>query len=210
MSQNEITIKPKLVKGKPVFDWRYFPKGTHAKTYGGAVVRLLGADNNNARWGWGRTAKAVAFTTPSTHWANEDKTEKDINPNTVCFPRMKTSEIDLRGLPIGTRFKTDWRNEYKEIIAINPQDSQPIKCDRYWWSTAENPEGEWEVGNRNYEHTKQGYQYGASYRTARSAHDLFYEKIILPEDDAVHQEQVKQQEIAEQKYEDAMSIFDYA
>lgn len=207
MSQNVLTIKPSLSVGKPKFDWRYFPTGTYAKTYGGAYVRLLGADNTNARWAWGRTGKVVGFYTPSTHWEDEEKNEKSIDPSTVCFPRMKTSEIDLRGVPIGTRFSKSMKNEYYEVTDINPEDDKPIKCTRYWWSRKED---KWEQGSNRYQFTKQGFEYGHAYRTARSHHDLYYENMILPQDDSVHKEQVKQQEIAEQKFEDAMSIFEYA
>jgi len=208
MSSKEVTIEPKITEGKPIFRFQYFPVGTHAKTYGGAVVRLMGTNQTHARWGWGRTAKVVAFTTPVEGWDNENKGQKDIDPTTITFPRMKSKEIDMRGLPIGTKFIRN-AHEYYEIISIGHEDDhdRPISCQRYWYASSDE---EWREGSSNYMFTKQGFQYGSSYRSARGHNDIMYESMMLPVDDEVHKEQVAKQEKAHQEFDDAMSIFDYA
>ena len=209
MSSKEVTIEPKVVEGKPLFNFQYFPVGTHAKTYGGAVVRLMDTNHTHARWGWGRTAKVVAFTTPVYGWDNENKGQKDIDPTTITFPRMKTKDIDMRGLPIGTKFIKQGSNkhEYYEIIGIDTEGDRPINCVRVWYS---NQEGEWKHGSNNYSYTRQGFQYGSSFRSARGHYDMMYENIVLPVDDQVHKEQVAKQEQAHQEFDDAMSIFNYS
>ena len=206
MSSKEITIDPKIVEGKPIFNFHYFPVGTHAKTYGGAVVRLMGTNQTHARWGWGRTAKVVAFTTPVEGWDNENKGQKDIDPSTITFPRMKTKDIDLRGLPIGTKFIKN-AHEYFELIYVNFDNDRSIETQRHWYSSRDK---EWKEGSDRYKYTKQGFQYGSSYRSARGHYDIMYESIMLPVDDEVHKEQVAKQEQASQEFDDAMSIFNYS
>ena len=206
MSSKEITIDPKIVEGKPIFLFQYFPVGTHAKTYGGAVVRLMGTNQTHARWGWGRTAKVVAFTTPISGWDSQSKDKNQIDPSTITFPRMKTKDIDLRGLPIGTKFiKTN--KQYFELINVDFDNDRPIETRRYWYSSNDD---EWKSGSDNYKYTKQGFQYGSSYRSARGHYDIMYESIMLPVDDEVHKEQVAKQKQASQEFDDAMSIFNYS
>lgn len=206
MSSKEVTIEPKVVEGKPLFNFLYFPVGTHAKTYGGAVVRLMDTNHTHARWGWGRTAKVVAFTTPVHGWDNENKGQKDIDPSTITFPRMKTKDIDMRGLPVGTKF-IKHAHEYYEITSMDSEGDRPINCKRVWYNKAEE---EWKEGSNKYSYTRQGFQYGSSYRSARGHYDMMYESILLPVDDEVHKEQVAKQEKAYQEFDDAMSIFNYS
>ena len=184
---DEINVQQR-VDTRPQFNFGVYPKGTHAKTYSGKVVRLVNQASNMG-WAYGRQGKRIAIKTDHTGKANTR--DDSINPDTVKFNRMKTTDIDLTGVPIGTVFTSQARYgssiEYYKVVATDDtnEEDKPIKCIRL---NARNDFGHGEIkdeeGRIDYiNFTKQGFAYGSSYKQQRNHGDLYYEHVTYPRSD---------------------------
>lgn len=191
--REEENINPQQrVVNRPQFNFNKYPKGTHAKTYSGKVVKLVAHATENSfniGWAFGRQGKRVAINTD--HTGKADNRDDSINPDTVKFSRMKTTDIDLTGVPIGTVFKNNYAFRdyvgYLKVVSTNDteQADQPIKCVRLKKDENDNLVESEDSGDFM-TFTKQGFSYGGSYKTQRSAGDIYYEHIIYPLSDEDH------------------------
>ena len=199
MSYNTIDVEEEVnvqqrVSTRPQFNFGVYPKGTHARTYSGRVVRLISKTPvlskthvNNASsigWAFGRQGKRIAIKTDNTGKA--ETRDDSINPDTVKFNRMKTTDIDLTGVPIGTVFKCQGRygssSEYYKVVATDDtkEEDKPIKCIRLNASNDFGRSTSEEMDNHFINFTKQGFAYGSSYKQQRNHGDLYYEHVTYP------------------------------
>jgi len=194
-TESEINIQQRVTT-RPQFDFSKYPKGSHAKTYSGKVVRLVEHTNDlnqisNIGWAYGRQGKRVAFFTDHTGKANTR--DDSINPDTVKFNRMKTTDIDLTGVPIGAVFTSQTRygssNDYYKVVATDDtkEEDKPIKCIRLNASNDFGRSTSEEMDNHFICFTKQGFAYGSSYKQQRNHGDLYYEHVTYPLSDEDYQ-----------------------
>ena len=188
MSYNTIDVEEEVsmqqrVPDRPEFNFGKYPKGTHAKTYSGRVVRLV-QQTTTMGWAYGRQGKRISLKTDYTGKANTR--DDSINPDTVKFNRMKTTDIDLTGVPIGTVFKCQGRygssSEYYKVVATDDtkEEDKPIKCIRLNASNDFGRSTSEEMDNHFINFTKQGFAYGSSYKQQRNHGDLYYEHVTYP------------------------------
>ena len=182
-----------IINHRPQFDFTKYPIGSHAKTYSGKVVRMIKVESDDSiGWAFGRQGKRLAIATDKTGLCmGADNGEKlvvnrdnSIDPQTVKFSRMKTTDIDMRGIPLGTVFMINerWQDVgYVKVLSTNDtkETDQPIKCmpliykEEVW-----EHKGEEDSSCKSY--TKEGYAYGGSYKSQRNQGDLYYERLIYP------------------------------
>ncbi len=222
MSSKE-KVNPIVVsKERPIFNWSEFPIGTHAKLYSGRVVKLLKISGDDALWGYGRQSRTWSYKSKVNGWYKPDvKDDEDINPQTVCFPRMKTTEINMLGVPVGTLcFTSDTQlYQFTELHVDKAEDEESNQTKMKWQLVSlqheekdlvdgqlRNPKAD----GREEIFSKQGFGYGQSYREQRSYGDLYYEKVIFPlwEEDRkiLDKDRIEQ----EQTFERLDSMFDFA
>tara|TARA_R100001443_G_scaffold111879_1_gene125013 strand:+ start:2461 stop:3138 length:678 start_codon:yes stop_codon:yes gene_type:complete len=225
MSSKEKLNTIVVVKERPIFNWKHFPIGTSAKLYNGRVVKLLSVIGNVANWGYGKQSRTVAYSCVANGWGSTEKQSDDINPQTVHFPRTKTTDINMRGIPVGTLCATtleqsEWYEFVDEIPAEKNEDEDEVKL-RFRQVNPHNKDNEIvaeQIRNpkpvdkvESYQtFSRQGFGYGQAYKEQRSYGDLYVENIIFPlwevDRKLIDKDRIEQEET----FERLDSMFDFA